>query len=266
MSRVQISEFTKSVLEAIKKIPEGKVATYKQIAELAGKPQGARGVAWILHSCSTRYKLPWHRVLNSGGSISFEKKTRNFKDQKRKLEREGVILNVDGELDLKRFQWKKKPAKKRAVRGSPRMFAEPSPAKIVKKKAPPFEFVLEEIASSRVGKDMRTNPMFGCLAIYIGEKIVLILRSKRDGATDRDDGIWVVIAEGEIDSIREDFPSLRPIEMFRDMKKNEKTPSWWNLPETSEDFEARALAICDLVIKRDPRLGKVPKGKKKAKR
>ena len=50
MSVIQISEFTAKVLKQIRSIPAGKVATYKQIAELAGKPQGSRGVAWILHS------------------------------------------------------------------------------------------------------------------------------------------------------------------------------------------------------------------------
>ena len=80
-----VSEFTKKVLVQIKSIPSGKVATYKQIAELAGKPQGSRGVAWILHSCSTRYKLPWHRVLNSKGKISFDRATHNYKKQKRLL-------------------------------------------------------------------------------------------------------------------------------------------------------------------------------------
>ena len=52
MSVVRISEFTEKVIRRIREIPRGRVATYKQIAELAGKPQGSRGVAWILHSCS----------------------------------------------------------------------------------------------------------------------------------------------------------------------------------------------------------------------
>ena len=85
MAVIQISEFSQKVIEQIRKIPEGSVATYKQIAELAGKPQGSRGVAWILHSSSTVYKLPWHRVLNSKGSISFEIGSANFRQQKKHL-------------------------------------------------------------------------------------------------------------------------------------------------------------------------------------
>jgi methylated-DNA-protein-cysteine methyltransferase related protein len=123
MSLVQISEFTKKVMQEIKKIPVGKVATYKQIAELAGKPQGSRGVAWVLHSCSTLYKLPWHRVLNSQGKISFELTSHNFRQQKKRLEAEGVILTPNGELSLKTFQWKKRAAKKKSARGKPKIFS-----------------------------------------------------------------------------------------------------------------------------------------------
>lgn len=119
---IQISDFTKKVMQYIHKIPEGKVATYKQIAELAGKPQGSRGVSWILHSCSTTYKLPWHRVLNSQGKISFERNTHNFRQQKRRLEKEGVVLTLDGELDLKKFQWNKKPSQRRHKKDKPQMF------------------------------------------------------------------------------------------------------------------------------------------------
>lgn len=122
MSIVQISEFTKKVLQQIKNIPVGKVATYKQIAELAGKPQGSRGVAWILHSCSTTYKLPWHRVLNSKGKISFEFRSYNFRQQKKKLESEGVVFTSDGQLNLAKFQWKKKPSRK-IIKNKPKIFS-----------------------------------------------------------------------------------------------------------------------------------------------
>lgn len=123
MTAVPISEFTKKVMLQIQKIPAGKIATYRQIAELSGKPQASRGVAWILHSCSTTYKLPWHRVLNSKGTISFEKNTHNYRQQKKRLEKEGVIFSTGGQLDLVKFQWKKRPAKKKIKVGQPQMFS-----------------------------------------------------------------------------------------------------------------------------------------------
>jgi methylated-DNA-protein-cysteine methyltransferase related protein len=122
MTIIRISSFTKKVLQRIKSIPSGRVATYKQIAELAGKPQGSRGVAWILHSCSITYKLPWHRVLNSQGQISFEIGSHNFRQQKKLLEKEGVVFNSNGKLSLTQFQWKKKARKPAARRGGPSMF------------------------------------------------------------------------------------------------------------------------------------------------
>ena len=121
MAVAKISDFTKKVMEQIRQIPEGKIATYKQIAGLAGKPQGSRGVAWILHSCSTLYKLPWHRVLNSKGSISFDKNSRNYRQQKKRLESEGVVFSAEGRLNLLKFQWKKKPKVKKS-KDKPQMF------------------------------------------------------------------------------------------------------------------------------------------------
>lgn len=117
-----MSEFTKKVIQLVQSIPKGKVATYGQIAELAGKPQGSRGVGWILHSSSIHYKLPWHRVLNSKGKISFEKGSHNYRQQKRLLEKEGVQLNSSGQLKLSQFQWKKKVKSKRISGNQPQMF------------------------------------------------------------------------------------------------------------------------------------------------
>ncbi len=101
------TEFTKLVLSTIKKIPKGKIATYGQIAKLAGKPQGARGVVWILHSSSASEDLPWHRVINSKGRISFPEMTENWVRQKSLLEREGIEFGDGGVVDLKKYQWKK---------------------------------------------------------------------------------------------------------------------------------------------------------------
>lgn len=94
-----MKEFTLAVIEVIRSIPRGKVLTYGQVAELAGNPRAARQVSRILHSCSSKYKLPWHRVINSSGKISFvEKYARN--QQKLLLEKEGVKFNKKGVIDL----------------------------------------------------------------------------------------------------------------------------------------------------------------------
>ncbi|WP_408095710.1 MGMT family protein [Peredibacter sp. HCB2-198] len=101
------TEFTKKVIATIKKIPKGKVATYAQIAKLAGKPQGVRGVVWILHSSSTNNDLPWFRVINAKGKISFPEMSEQQLRQKALLVREGIEFGDGDVVDLKVFQWKK---------------------------------------------------------------------------------------------------------------------------------------------------------------
>ena len=102
------TDFSVNVIKLILKIPRGKVATYGLIAKLAGKPQGSRGVSWLLHSSTKKYGLPWFRVINSQGKISMPEGSRGHARQKKFLENEGVVFE-NGRVDLKKFLWKKKP-------------------------------------------------------------------------------------------------------------------------------------------------------------
>lgn len=100
----KMTSFSKRVIQLIKEIPVGKVATYMQIAILAGNPRGARGVSWILHSSSKSHKLPWQRVVNSKGKISFPLGTKKYHEQKSKLRKENVEISQGGEVDLKKYR------------------------------------------------------------------------------------------------------------------------------------------------------------------
>ncbi len=125
------------------------------------------------------------------------------------------------------------------------------------RKPPPFEFVLEALASA----DPFTRPMFGCLAVYIEEKIVCVLRDKQDYPSDN--GVWLATVPEHHESLKSEFPSMRSIEIF-----GPGVTGWQNLPEESKDFESSALRACELMLVRDPRIGKIPKprkGKSKAK-
>lgn len=108
MSKSMATEFALSVVDFIRRIPKGRVATYSQIAALAGKPGAARGVSWILHSSSKSQGLPWHRVVNSKGGVSFPKGSADFGDQMRLLKKEGLLISAEGSLDLERWQWRPK--------------------------------------------------------------------------------------------------------------------------------------------------------------
>jgi methylated-DNA-protein-cysteine methyltransferase-like protein len=88
----------------IASIPIGKVATYGQIARLAGKPWGARQVSWILHVQSGKYRLPWQRVIGAAGRISLPLDN-GFFEQRRLLRREGVRVDDRGRVDLQTFRW-----------------------------------------------------------------------------------------------------------------------------------------------------------------
>jgi len=98
-----VTKFTEEVLEIVKMIPNGKVMTYGQIAAYAGNPRGARQVSRILHSMSAAYHLPWHRVINSKGTISLTGEEGYL--QGSMLSNEGIdVLNK--KIDLHKYQFK----------------------------------------------------------------------------------------------------------------------------------------------------------------
>jgi methylated-DNA-protein-cysteine methyltransferase-like protein len=99
-----LKTFYQRIIVAIKAVPRGKVATYGQIARYVGNPGAARHVAYILHASSRKENLPWHRIINSKGSISL-KKGHGYELQKRLLEDEGVVFDNDDRVDLARFGW-----------------------------------------------------------------------------------------------------------------------------------------------------------------
>lgn len=96
--------FTMQVIEVILSIPEGKVMTYGQVARAAGSPRAARQVVRVLHSMSSKYSLPWHRVINAQGEIAV-KDDESFFLQKMYLEAEGVTVWEDGRIDLAEYQY-----------------------------------------------------------------------------------------------------------------------------------------------------------------
>src|SRR4030043_1011354 len=97
-------EFEERVKGVIRAIPRGKVATYAQVAALAGNHRAARQVVRVLHASSDKDGLPWHRVINSRGGISLGR-GRGFEKQRRLLSKEGVHVSGSGRIALEDFQW-----------------------------------------------------------------------------------------------------------------------------------------------------------------
>jgi methylated-DNA-protein-cysteine methyltransferase-like protein len=98
------ADFRSEVIRLIKSIPKGRVATYGQIASLAGHHLSVRRVVWILHSCSRKEGLPWYRVVNRRGAIALRPGA-GYERQKELLEREGVVFDERARIDLERFLW-----------------------------------------------------------------------------------------------------------------------------------------------------------------
>ncbi|UCG91612.1 MAG: MGMT family protein [candidate division WOR-3 bacterium] len=96
--------FYQRVIDIIKKVPYGKVATYGQIAAYAGNPRAARQVSYILHSSSGKENLPWHRVINSKGGISLRRR-HGYELQKQLLKKEGIKFTKNDTVDLEKFLW-----------------------------------------------------------------------------------------------------------------------------------------------------------------
>jgi methylated-DNA-protein-cysteine methyltransferase-like protein len=93
-----------SIWQVVHMIPSGKVATYGQIAALAGHPQAARFAGTSLKNLPTTSKIPWHRVINAQGKISLPKNSPSYKKQLQRLKEEGVIIR-NGKVTLKNYQW-----------------------------------------------------------------------------------------------------------------------------------------------------------------
>jgi methylated-DNA-protein-cysteine methyltransferase-like protein len=94
------------IYAVVRRIPPGRVATYGQIAELAGLPGHARQVGYALHALPKGTVVPWHRVLNARGALSLRRSPGGEITQRLLLEREGVRFDGGGLVALERIRWR----------------------------------------------------------------------------------------------------------------------------------------------------------------
>jgi methylated-DNA-protein-cysteine methyltransferase-like protein len=94
------------IYAVVRRIPRGRVATYGQVARLAGLAGQARQVGYALHAMATERYVPWHRVINARGCVSARADPGGDTAQRRFLEREGIVFGAGGRVDLERFQWR----------------------------------------------------------------------------------------------------------------------------------------------------------------
>ena len=103
------------IYAVVRRIPRGRVATYGQVAELAGLPGGARQVGYALHALGPVSTLPWQRVINARGAVSPRSRPGWERVQRGALEGEGVVFGPNGRIDLERHRWS--PRARRARTG-----------------------------------------------------------------------------------------------------------------------------------------------------
>ena len=99
------AEARQRIWQVIAAIPAGYVASYGQVARLAGLGRGARQVGYALRQLPAGTAIPWHRVINSQGRISLPIGSNGHQLQRSRLEAEGVVFNDRGKVDLRTFAW-----------------------------------------------------------------------------------------------------------------------------------------------------------------
>jgi hypothetical protein len=122
-----------------------------------------------------------------------------------------------------------------------------------KRRSAPYPFILEALAPL----EPEVRPMFSGFAVYVGDKIVLMLRDSPKHP--EDNGAWLVFSETanlNDPGIRGDFPSLRSIGLL-----GGKIGHWRLIPADSPTFEPETQHVCELLLKHDPRLGRVPQSR-----
>jgi methylated-DNA-protein-cysteine methyltransferase-like protein len=92
------------IWETIAEIPPGSVASYGQIAEIAGVPRGARQVGYALRHAPREMNLPWYRIVQASGRSAFDPNTGAFRKQRDRLAEEGVVM-LNGRIDMGRYRW-----------------------------------------------------------------------------------------------------------------------------------------------------------------
>lgn len=105
MKKEGVGHFFESVYEIVAKIPSGCVATYGQIAMMAGSPRAARQVGYAMSCAKESRNLPCHRVVNRLGELAPDHVFGDKSYQRMLLEKEGITFLDDGTIDLKKHLW-----------------------------------------------------------------------------------------------------------------------------------------------------------------
>ena len=113
----------------------------------------------------------------------------------------------------------------------------------------PFDFLFDDL----IPLDIVVKPMFGMWAVYLNEKILLMLRDREDFT--ETNGVWIATTQEHHDSLKKELPSLQSISNY---KMGLKETEWQLLPADSNDFEEAVRKVCELIKRNDQRIGRAP--------
>ena len=99
-----MTPFKERVCKIVKTIPYGKIASYGQIALMAGIPRAARQVGWVLNQLGSD-EIPWWRIINNKGYISIKNNEYSALEQKTKLEAEGIVVGKNLTVDISKYRY-----------------------------------------------------------------------------------------------------------------------------------------------------------------
>jgi hypothetical protein len=122
------------------------------------------------------------------------------------------------------------------------------------KKPIPFNFVFEYLEPL----PYTVKPFFGCHGVYVGNKIMLILRERADHT--EVNGVWLATTHEHHESLRTIFPSMQSVSI---LNNGEGETAWQMIPLSANDFESSVLELCQMIRRKDVRIGRVPKKRKK---
>lgn len=100
-----MKDYFQRVYQIVARIPEGKVATYGQIAAMLGNPRGARTVGWAMQAAPAHLNLPCHRVVNKSGTLAPAYAFGGNENQRAMLLAEGITFGADGRIDMRKHFW-----------------------------------------------------------------------------------------------------------------------------------------------------------------
>ena len=114
----------------------------------------------------------------------------------------------------------------------------------------PFEFVLDYL----LPLEITVKPMFGFYSIYVGKKIILVLRQQKTHP--EVNGVWIATQKEYHKSLKKELPSLCSVSIYT---KGLSETEWQMLPADANDFETSVIKVCKLIVHGDPRIGRLPK-------